>query len=301
MPFILAVAAFAWQIEPFLQDFSLIFSLSFNILSQLIMLVGTIALIAYLFTVFAVLASDWTLVLPVIVLSSLSTLLFVTAPISYFLSIGLLIAFVISFAQTYNKVIKDPSGFHVSENVVKPSGSLATLIILATSVAFYFSVSATGDKITQKIVDSVVNISGDIMKTQQLPQNTGTNPLDSISISSDQIKLLKENPDLLKQSGLDPAILDTIGKQDNKNVTAQDLAVEAAKPLITKQVTDMIKPITPILPFLMVFLFYLNFQFLASTAAFILSPSIYLLFWILEKTGFIHFEIEMRAAKKLVV
>ena len=294
MPFILAVAAFAWQIEPFLQDFSLIFSLSFNILSQLIMLVGTIALIAYLFTVFAVLASDWTLVLPVIVLSSLSTL-------SYFLSIGLLIAFVISFAQTYNKVIKDPSGFHVSENVVKPSGSLATLIILATSVAFYFSVSATGDKITQKIVDSVVNISGDIMKTQQLPQNTGTNPLDSISISSDQIKLLKENPDLLKQSGLDPAILDTIGKQDNKNVTAQDLAVEAAKPLITKQVTDMIKPITPILPFLMVFLFYLNFQFLASTAAFILSPSIYLLFWILEKTGFIHFEIEMRAAKKLVV
>lgn len=255
LPFILAVAAFAWQIEPFLQDFSLLFSFNFNLLYQTIMLVATIAMVAYLFTVFAVLASDWILVLPVIIIACLFTIIFVTAPMSFFLAIGLLVIFAISFAQTYNKVTKNPTSFHVSGDVVKPSGFLITLIILVASITLYFSVSASSDKAIQKIIDSVVSISSGIMKTQQLPQNTA----------------------------------------------AQDLALEAAKPMITKQVTDMIKPLRPAIPFLVVFYFYLNFQFLASIAAFFLSPLIYLLFWILQKTKFFHFEVEMRQVNKLVV
>lgn len=261
LPFILATAFFAKQVAPFLQDFSLMFSLDFNLLYQLIRLVVTIALTAYLFTTLVVLASDWKLVLPFIALASLSTILFVSSPVNIFLSLGLLVVFIISFAQTYHKVTKDATDFNVSGNIIKPSGSLITLIILVTSIALYVSVSATGDKMIGKIVDSVVSISSDIMKTQQLPQDLGINP----------------------------------------GATIQNLAIEAAKPLITKQVNDMIKPFLPVIPFLIVFLFYLNLQFLASIAAFILSPLIYLLFWILEKIGFIGFVTENRLVKKLII
>lgn len=274
LPFILATFAFGSQAAMFFKDFLILFSFDMNLLFQLIFFAITIVATAYLFLVFANLASDWVLVLPLALLSSIAVFFLTVAPISYFLAGGLFVAFCLSSALLFNKIKKDPTSFHTSSYIIKPSGQLITLIILITSATLYFSVSTNKEQVVQKLVDSVVNFSTD---------------------------LLKQDPQLLKQFGLDTSVLNQFDTTNSTAAILQNAAVEATKPVITKQVTDLITPYLFIIPYLIAFIFYLNFQFFTSIISLLFYPIIYLLFWILEKVGFIHFETETREVKKLIV
>ncbi|MFA5932558.1 MAG: hypothetical protein WCV81_05105 [Microgenomates group bacterium] len=303
IPFLLSIVVFYIQAEPIVKDPTLLFSFDFNLLLQLIYFAVSITATSYFFITFASLTSDWKIVAPISFIGSSLVLLFIQPPEAYYLGIGLFLTFCAIFAQLLNKLTKDPTSFHTSDHINKPAKQLVTIIVLITSVIVYLSVTTSSQQMVSKMIDSVVNLSTDFVKNQQLTPQSEDNTQTSLpSLSSDQIALLKQNPDLLKQYGLDPSILNQLDTTNKKTpVTAQSIAAEAAKPMITQQITDMIQPCLPFMPFIIAFIFYLNFQFFTSITTLVLSPLIYLLFYILEKIGFIKFEITTRQVKKLVV
>lgn len=302
VPFILSVAVFYLQASDFLKDFSALFSLDLNLLFKSILFAATIVLVSYLFVLFVNFAADWKLVIPVILLAALISFLFTISPINYYLAGGLIIALGISLVFILNKIKKDPTNFQISNDILKPSGQLATLIILAVTVTLYFSATASNQQFVQKFVDSIVDFSSNFVASQQSTTPTTGATQTTSPLSQDQINQLKQNPGLLKQFGLDPSVLNQFSATNtNVAITPQNIAAEAAKPIITAQITDLIKPYMGIIPFLIAFLFYLNFQFFSSVILFISSPIIHLLFLILEKIGFIKYEVTTREVKKIIV
>lgn len=302
LPFLLSIAMFYLQADSFLKDFSALFSLDLGLLFKLVIFASTIVLVSYLFVVFVNLAIDYKIVIPVILLAAGLSFIFTETPATYYLAGGLLLVLSASFALILNKIKKDPTNFQVSGDVVKPSGQLATLIILALTFALYFSAVASNEQFVQKFIDSIVDFSANFTQSQQSAETIEVSQSPNLPISQTEINQLKQNPGILKQLGLDPSILNSLDTQDKEtSVNPQNIAVEATKLIATKQITDIVKPYMGIIPFLIAFIFYLNFQFAASIILFVSSPLIYLLFWILEKIGFIHFEAATREVKKLVV
>lgn len=301
IPFLLSMAVFGMQSDIFLKDLSILFSLDLNLLYKLIYYAASIVAAAYFFIIFAVLSSDWKIVLPVAAIGSAAVLLYISPPTGYYLTAALFLTFCASFFLTFNKVSKEPSSFQVSTHINKPAGQLITILVLVISFMIYLSAIETSKEMVQKLIDSVVNLSSEFVNQQQLPQvqaATAQGP----TLTADQINLLKQNPELLKQAGIDPAILNQLEKtQTSTPVSAQSIAVAAAKPMITAQINNFIKPYESFIPFLIAFLFYLNFQFFTSIVSLVFSPITYLLFYILEKVGFIKFDLESRQVKKLVV
>ncbi|MDD2822518.1 MAG: hypothetical protein PHQ59_00375 [Candidatus Daviesbacteria bacterium] len=303
IPFLLSITAFYIQAEPILKDPMLLFSFDLNLLLQLIYFAVSITATAYFFITFTALASDWKIVAPISLVGSALVLLFIASPEATYLGIGLFLAFCAVFALLLNKITKDPTSFHTSDYIIKPSGQLITIIVLITSAIVYLSISTSSQQMVTKMIDSVVNLSTEFIKNQQLaPQSEGNTQPSLPTLTSEQLTLLKQNPNLLKQNGIDPNILNQLdANKKNAPVTPQSIAAEAAKPMIIKQVTDMIQPYLPFVPFIIAFVFYLNFQFFTSITSLLFSPLAYLLFYILEKINFIRFETTTREVKKLVV
>lgn len=302
LPFLLSIAVFYLQAGAFLKDFSALFSLNVTFLLTLMYFAAIIVLVSYLFVVFANLAGDFKIVIPVILLSGLISFLFTDSPVNYFLGGGLIIALGISFAFILNRIKKDPANFQVSNNINKPSGQLSALIIVVVTIALYFMSAANSEQLVQSFIDSVVDFSSNFVQNQQSAQIPELTQSAGPSLTPEQISELKQNPQLLKQFGLDPSVLDQLDSTTKiTTITPQNAIAEAAKPIITEQITNFIKPYMGIIPFAIAFIFFLNFQFFTSIILFVSSPLTYLLFLILEKIGFIKYEITTRQVKKLVV
>ncbi len=69
--FVVAFAILIYQFSPLLKSYDFIFSLSVNTLINLIVISALISLACFLFTLFATIASDWKLILPVALISAL--------------------------------------------------------------------------------------------------------------------------------------------------------------------------------------------------------------------------------------
>lgn len=101
----------------------------------------------------------------------------------------------------------------------------------------------------------------------------------------------------LKQAGLDPKILDTLDKPTKgKNITQ-----ELTKSLVKAQFEQTIKPYTNIIPIILTALLFITLMSLNSLVGFFISPLLWIIFLILEKSGFVKFQEEMRPVKKMVI
>lgn len=73
------------------------------------------------------------------------------------------------------------------------------------------------------------------------------------------------------------------------------------KQTVKDQVQNIIKPYQDFIPAILAVLLFFTLQSFIAVLSVILPPLLWLVFFILEKTNFIHYEIEMREAKKLVI
>jgi len=117
------------------------------------------------------------------------------------------------------------------------------------------------------------------------------------SPSSEQLAILKQNPDLLKQSGLDPKILDSLSPGKSAKTTTQDIV----KQTLQAQVQTMIKPYINFIPAILTVLFFIILQSLTSLIGLLIYPLLWLTFYILEKTGYIKFTEEQRTVRKMII
>ncbi len=85
------------------------------------------------------------------------------------------------------------------------------------------------------------------------------------------------------------------------NLISTPIAQDLIKTAIQDRVQSVIKPYQNYIPVLLAVLLFITLTSLISLISLITPISLFIIFWILEKTGFIHFETEMREVKKLVI
>jgi len=298
VPFLLVFVLFVSQINPFLNDVNLIFSLSLDILIQLLSLVVYLSLAGLFFVVFATLAEQWKYVLPVSFIASLSPLLFLNPPEAFILTGGFFLSFIITFFFLKNE-LKSYLSFHATKLLLPGISQIVLLCTLVISAVFYFSantqITANGFKLPDSIIDTAIKASGGDQISEQLDSALQQSGLPT-TLSPELIAAAKQNPALLKQYGIDPKILDTLSTQNQKNPTASPV-----KAIIEQKVQDIIQPFQTFIPIILTALFFFTISTFSSLFSLINKFLIWLIFYLLEKSGFINFTKEMREVKKLVV
>lgn len=317
VPFLISISWFFYQLNLFLKDIYLVFSLSTSILVQLGLIVLSISLSSLFFIIFAALATDLKFVLPVAILGSLLAIILFPAPLSLIVWVGTLISLGFTYLTLNNK-LQTYLTFQAS-NLLTPSiKNLASFLIITASLSYFLAaeqeIKANGFKIPDSLIDTALKFAG-----PQIPDVKGTSTetpkepetLASVSLTPEQINLLKQNPEVLKQYGIDPNSLDSLStpsksptSSKNKS-TKETIAIPASdqlvKTIIQNQIQNLVKPYLGIIPLFLAVLFFITLHSLHSLLSIVYPLIISLTFWMFEKTGFIKFTTEMREVKKMTV
>lgn len=288
--FLIIYICLIYTLTPLLKSYDFIFSLSLSTLISLIIISALIVGVSFSFILFS-LSLDWRIILPVIILTSLTPFIFVDLSLGLVLFVGSVIGLMISFISLEN-MMKSYLTFQPNSILGPPIRQLSALLILVFCIGYFLSmskvVSEKGFSIPDSLIETALKFSG-----QESADSVGPA---LPSISQQQIDLLKKNPDLLKQSGLDPKILDTLNSPKTPN-NQNDLIKQTVK----DQVQGFLKPYLGFVPVLLAVLLFLTLQSLTSILNLLIYPLLWVIFYILEKTGFIKFTEEMRPVKKMVV
>lgn len=299
--FLIILAILISQLNPLLKSYEFIFSLSLDTFIQLIVLSGLILLSSFSFVLFASFAFDWKIVLPVSLVSSILPMLFVNQTLGLILSVGILVSLLITYLEV-EKTLKNYLTFDPNSLFGPPIRHLSSMLILVISLTYFLSISQVIQQKSFQIPDSLIETSLKLVPQSQ-SEKTETTQQPLPTISPQQIELLKKNPDLLKQYGLDPKILDSLTqpKKAQTSKPPQDLLTGTVKQAIKDQLQNVLKPYLGIIPAVLDILLFLILQSLLSILNLLIYPFLWITFYILEKSGFIKFTVETRSVKKMVI
>lgn len=286
------------QLNSILISYNLLFSFDLSNLMQFLLIAFLLNLSAFLFTIFATISSEGKFIFPIAFLSSALSFLFLPLPASLFLAIGVFISLILTFVSLENS-LKTDLNFNPYA-LLGPSIRHLTTFFIIVFCAVYFTfiskqVLEKGFQIPDSLIDSAINLASGLGQTDKSETSAP-----KLSISKEQIELLRQNPDLLRQSGLDPSILDTLDKPQRTS-QSKDLTKDFTKQLVKDQLDTVLKPYLSFIPAVLAVLLFLTLQSLTSILNLLIYPLLWLTFYILEKTGFIKFTTEMRPVKKIVV
>ena len=179
-------------------------------------------------------------------------------------------------------------------SILSPSVKMmASLLILVLSLTYYLSISKVIQKNGFQLPDSLIDSALRLTAAPQAAQQNQT------KTSLPQINT--EQLDLLKQSGLDPSILDSLSQTTESSKAPDNLMQDTLKQALNTQLDSIIKPYLGFIPAILAVLFFFLLQSLTSILNLLIYPLLWIIFYILEKTGFIKFTEEQRTVRKMVV
>lgn len=296
--FLIVFILLIFNLTPFLKSYDFIFSLSMNTFIGLLVLSALISLASFFFILVGTLALDWKIVLAVGLISSAIPMLFIDPALGLILAVAIFISFLLTYVSLDNS-LKSYLTFK-PEVLLGPSiRHLSGLLILSFCLIYFLSsnklIAQNGFSIPDSLIDTALKMTPMNVASEQesLPALLPT-------INPEQIELLKKNPELLRQSGLDPKILDTLS-QPKSAKAPQALTNDLLKQTVKDQIQNFIKPYQNFIPAGLTILLFITLQSLVSILNLLVYPLLWLIFFILEKTGFVRFEVEQRPVKKLVV
>lgn len=295
--FLIALTFLLYQLNPLLRSYDFIFAFSASTIIQLIILAALIFLTSLFFVLFASLAYDWKLILPTGILASILPMFFLKQPIGLILSVGALATLILTYLALEN-TLKTYLNFKPNSLFGPHIRRLSTFLILVISLTYFLSISKTVQETGFQIPDSLLERA---LKITAPSQESSQQPSSQPSLSKDQIELLKQNPDLLKQYGLDPEILDSLSQPQQRSKAPADLAQDTLKQAVKGQLDTIIKPYLAIIPGVLTILFFFILQSLVALLNLLIYPLLWGIFYILEKTGFVKFTVEQRPVKKIVI
>lgn len=295
LPFLLILVPLFQYLSFFLGSSNLLFDFSLQTLIKTLTFTGLIAFASLFFVLFVTLSNDWKLVLPISFLGSLIPLVTISAPLSFTATTGTLLVLSIIFFIMH-KQLASYLTFQSTKILIPHINQTIGLLLIVISLTFYQAnqnrIQTEGFKIPDSLIETSLKLSGAGQSSSE--EVTPTLP----QISAEQLQLLKQNPQLLAQYGLDPSILDQIETpSQGKPSSTQDFLKSA----VQNQMDSLTAPYIWLIPIILAVVFFFSLKWLASLVALLFHPLIWFIFWILEQSGFIHFETEMREVKKLVV
>jgi len=290
----------AFSLYQSLGQFNIDSALSFNLM-PLIYLCIYLILASFFYVLFVIFSNDLKYASPFIILASIITIFLFDLNLAVVLGFGVLVVFFAGYYQLTHK-LKTYITFSPTILLIPSIKLITTLLILVLSFGYYLSINKIikekGFEIPDGLIDTTLKFT---MPSSNLDLVKGDKYL--AQITQEQIDFLKSNPQLLEQQGLDPSILDnlSVSTPAPKATKVPTISNDLTKKLIKDQFNKMLEPYKDfIAPFLAI-LFFITLQSLSSLLSLLLYPLVSLLFYILEKSGFIKFEKEMREVKKMVV
>lgn len=285
-----------YQVAPLLSSYDFFFSLTLSTLINLLSISALFSLAGFLFILFATLASDLRITLPVSLLCCATLFIFIPPSLAVILAVVIFISLILTNLSLYVD-LKTYLTFR-PETLLSPHiRHLTTFLIISFCIIYFLSMNKVVAQKGFEIPDSLIDTA---LKMTPLPKTTQTQQSILPKLTPEQLELLKQNPDVLRQSGLDPKILDTLDQTINTS-TAGNLTSNLIKQTVKDQIQNFIKPFLSFIPGVLAVLLFFTLQSIVSIINLLIYPLLWLTFLILEKTGFIKFEIEMREVKKLVV
>lgn len=320
--FLALFAGTSYQINALLNSSTLIFSLSINGLIEMILTAVLLLLSSLFFIIFATLARSWLIVCLISMVAATLPIFFLNTPLNYIYASGSFASFLLTNILL-NHTLKTYLSFQPFKLFTTPTKNLTRLLILLIAICFYIQLSTEikekGFQIPDEVLDPVIST----LSNQMVLGESITQAPSLPNLTSEQIELLRNNPDLLRQYGVDPKVFDSLypakspttptssPKHTNtiKSSPQSDIKKEMpsvptqndlVKTLVKNQIESSIKPYENyIAPVLAVLSFFALTSMVSLLSVFI-GPLAVLIFFILEKTKFITFTQEMRPVKKLV-
>ncbi len=251
-----------------------------------------------MFILLSTIAQDWKISIPFAIIGSLVPFIFTDISLAVVFAIGIFLSFLLS-NLSLDVALKSYLNFQPSSLLGPPIRHLSGLLILAICIVYFLSsnqiIAQNGFQIPDSLIDTAIKLA-------PLPEvNTQTEQVNLSRMTTEQIDLLKKNPDLLKQSGLDPKMLDSLTNPQKIIQAPANLIQDTIKQTVKDQIQNFIKPYMNFIPAGLTILLFLTLQSLVSMINLLIYPLLWLIFLILEKTGFVKFETEQRLIKKMVV
>lgn len=290
--FIIFFAILLSRLKPLLASYDFVFSLSLNTFFDMIILSTLVILTSLFFVLLFTVSSNWKISLPLAAAGSLFSFIFISPTLALIFAVTTFVSLLLA-GLNLDIALKSYLNFQPSA-LLKPSiRYLSMFLILSFCIIYFFSVSKIISKEGFQLPDALLDAS---LKFAS-PSSSGPLDLQQTSITSDQMAILKQNPDLLKQFGLSADMLDTLPA----NITKPSQNTNLIKQTIKNQVQGIIKPYIDLVPGLLTLILFLTLLSLVSLLNILITPLLWIIFYILEKTKFITFTTEMRPVKKMVV
>lgn len=296
--FLIFFALLTAQLNSLLSSFDILFSLSAETLMQLLKIAILFCASALFFAVFASLAKNWKIILPVIALAALMPVFFMPLNLAIIFTFLCAISFYLSSLALGN-TLKTYLSFNASSLIGPSVRTASALLIISFSIIYFLASSKTISQTAFEIPDSLIDAALKMTPLEQRAGEKNTGGLPDINITQEQLEMVKKNPQLLKQYGLNPKILDTLSP--SKPSVVGDLGKNMIKQSVKDQIQKIIEPYQSFIPAVLTFLLFLTLQSFTAILGIFISPLLWFIFLILEKTGFIKFEVEQRPVKKLIV
>lgn len=295
--FLIIFTFLIYSLIKLLGSYDFIFSLSLDHLIQLITITALITASSLFFTLFITL-TDWKIALSVGFLAALAPLLFLDPALALVFAVTIFVSLLLTFVSL-DKALKSYLTFNPAALLGPAIRRLSTLLILIFSLIFFLStnkiIAQSGFQIPDSLIETALK-----MTPLETPVQEETQPAKLPTIDPEQLEFLKKNPELLRQSGLDAKMLDSLS-QPKSVKSPQNLAQDLVKKTVKDQLQNIIKPYINFIPAGLSLLLFFTLLSFTSIINLLIYPLLWIIFYILEKTGFVKFEIEQRPVKKLVV
>jgi hypothetical protein len=156
-----------------------------------------------------------------------------------------------------------------------------------------------GFELPDELIDSIIQLSSPATGTSQFVKGEKY----VAQLTPQQIELIKQHPDELKKYidsvAATPSTANSVGT--SSKATSVPITSLVPKQLIKDQINSFIKPYANFIAPVLGLIFFTTISGFVWLVSFFLSPLLWLIFMILEKSEFIEFTKEMREVKKMVV
>ncbi len=310
IPFLVLFYLATYSLAPIVKNVYGVFNFSLETFLGMVLALIFLALSLICYLIFQALAQDYRLVLPVIGVACFAPAVYFPLPLSYLIVGGFLVSFGIIY-YLLEKRLKGYLTFEASP-LLHPSLKMLSGLIFLTLTLAYFSIATqeikkNGFQIPDALIEAALKVASPQVQGMSISKDSsGHKMLAQLpTISKEQIEFLKKNPALLKQYNIDPEVLNNIGgstEQSHEVSPKTDSPLGGSiKDFLNAQLQKVIEPYLKYMPFILSALFFVTLQTLFSLLIIFVPLVFWLIFYILEKTNFVHFEKEMREVKKLVV
>lgn len=304
--FLLLFSAFYFFLKGFIEHPNLILSLDRIVLLKLIYLSVALILSGVCYAVLISMVMDFKATILVILFACLLPFLFFSFPIAIVFSVGSLVSFLIVYPLLENK-LKNYLTFEPATLTVPSIKTFTMLMLIVISFGFYLAnnreIEQKGFEIPEVLIDAALNA---LPQSLNLEGGGSADILESqLQITPDQLNLLKNNPQVLKQYGVTPEMLKSFEESLPKDAaSATDQRSNSGsflKQTIKNQLAELIKPYRSIIAIVLAVIFFFTLSTFTSIIGISTPIIVWSIFYVLERLQIIGYTTEMRSVKKMVV